>query len=265
MRKLFAILSACLISASVFAQNVTNVVALQEGNNIVVTYYLDKYTPSVSLTVSTDGGATFSAPVAHISGDVTNVQPGVRSIVWDVLSDWDELSSDNIVFALTPKRYTTANSNGHAFVDLGLSVKWATCNLGAGRRYDKGHYFIWRDEEHDSARAVWGGSWRLPTKAEFQELMDNCNSYWVKNYNGTGVSGRVFRSRVPGYTDKYIFLPAGGYGRNGAVTYSGYCGYYWTGSHYHDDYSWAFYFSSGLVSPNYYLKNQPQLIRPVLE
>lgn len=35
--------------------------------------------------------------------------------------------------------------NGHAYVDLGLSVKWATCNVGANNPYDKGDYFSWGD------------------------------------------------------------------------------------------------------------------------
>ena len=34
-------------------------------------------------------------------------------------------------------------SNGHEFVDLGLSVKWATCNVGADNPWDYGNYFAW--------------------------------------------------------------------------------------------------------------------------
>ena len=33
--------------------------------------------------------------------------------------------------------------NGHDYVDLGLSVKWATCNVGANRPEDSGDYFAW--------------------------------------------------------------------------------------------------------------------------
>jgi hypothetical protein len=32
---------------------------------------------------------------------------------------------------------------GHEFVDLGLSVKWATCNIGADKPEDFGDYFAW--------------------------------------------------------------------------------------------------------------------------
>ena len=85
--------------------------------------------------------------------------------------------------------------NGHEWVDLGLSVKWATCNVGASRPEQYGNYYAWgetttkseytRDNsktmyknlgdisgnaQYDAARANWGGSWRMPRKAEFDEL-----------------------------------------------------------------------------------------------
>lgn len=37
----------------------------------------------------------------------------------------------------------TGEENGHAYVDLGLSVKWATCDVGAKYAFDKGDYFAW--------------------------------------------------------------------------------------------------------------------------
>ena len=33
--------------------------------------------------------------------------------------------------------------NGHEYVDLGLSVKWATCNVGASSPEEYGNYFAW--------------------------------------------------------------------------------------------------------------------------
>lgn len=33
--------------------------------------------------------------------------------------------------------------NGHEYVDLGLSVKWATCNVGANKPEEYGDYFAW--------------------------------------------------------------------------------------------------------------------------
>ena len=38
---------------------------------------------------------------------------------------------------------TTGTENGYGYVDLGLSVKWATCNVGANNPEDYGDYFAW--------------------------------------------------------------------------------------------------------------------------
>jgi hypothetical protein len=35
------------------------------------------------------------------------------------------------------------NANGHEYVDLGLSVKWATCNVGANKAEECGSFFAW--------------------------------------------------------------------------------------------------------------------------
>ena len=38
-------------------------------------------------------------------------------------------------------------ANGHEWVDLGISVKWATCNIGAKYPTDKGQFFAWAETE----------------------------------------------------------------------------------------------------------------------
>lgn len=150
--------------------------------------------------------------------------------------------------------------NGHEYVDLGLSVKWATCNVGAQNPEDYGGFFAWGETEskstflwenyrfyvsgdypvelvtadnklrfskytfdqtyHDSidnktildlsddvAHVQWGGNWRMPTKEESKELIDDCTWTWtIVN----GVNGYKVTSNKPGYTDRSIFLPAAG-------------------------------------------------------
>ncbi len=58
----------------------------------------------------------------------------------------------------------------------------------------------------------WGGMWRIPTKAEWEELLneDNCTWTWTTDYKGDGsnVAGVIVTSKKVGYTDKSIFLPA---------------------------------------------------------
>jgi hypothetical protein len=42
---------------------------------------------------------------------------------------------------------TPGMENGHEWVDLGLSVKWATCNVGANSPEEYGDYFAWGEVE----------------------------------------------------------------------------------------------------------------------
>ena len=60
------------------------------------------------------------------------------------------------------------------------------------------------DLEDDAARTEWGGTWRMPTQAECQELVDNCTIEKVK-YNNC--DGFLFTSTKAGYTDKKLFFP----------------------------------------------------------
>jgi hypothetical protein len=120
---------------------------------------------------------------------------------------------------------------GHnALVDLGLSVLWADCNVGAESPEEPGVRFAWGeteqktyytidnykykqsydngkeklDVEYDAAHVNWGGEWRMPTKEEYAELFRNCE--WVDT-TLNGVEGFLFTSKVPGYTSNSIFLP----------------------------------------------------------
>jgi hypothetical protein len=91
-------------------------------------------------------------------------------------------------------------SDGHEWVDLGLSVKWATCNVGAGIPGQSGGFYH-KDYQGDVAHNEWGGSWRLPTVDEWYELMDNC--MWTETAQD-GVKGFKIISMV---NRNSIFLP----------------------------------------------------------
>ena len=111
--------------------------------------------------------------------------------------------------------------NGHKFVDLGLSVKWATCNLGADHPLKYGDTYQWgavnnynakedgvtdiKHSKYDIATNLWGTGWRLPTKAEFEELMNNTHGYL---YEQDGVAGIQFEAEEH---DQSLFLPFAGY------------------------------------------------------
>jgi len=176
--------------------------------------------------------------------------------------------------------------NGHEYVDLGLSVKWATMNVGAtevagtkknshtGEKDCYGEYYAWGETSpkdsytwsnlkycsgttykgpftkyvasstfgtvdnkttleltDDAARENWGGTWRMPTITEQQELIDNCYWEWTTSYNGVSVNGYIVykaksdsdkgKKKYSGIStttagsyslsDPHIFLPAAGY------------------------------------------------------
>ena len=75
----------------------------------------------------------------------------------------------------------------------------------------------------DAARANWGGSWRMPTTEEQQELINKCTWEWTSQ-NG------VFGHKVIGLNGKSIFLPAAGYRYGSSLYYAGSLGTYWSSS-----------------------------------
>lgn len=154
----------------------------------------------------------------------------------------------------------TGALNGHEWVDLGLSVKWAACNVGADTPSDNGEYYAWGetqpksvyewdnyfdcldineniwgiykvvdngltsiapDSGHDTARENWGGTWRMPTEEEWTELCRECDWVWtILN----GYRGYL----ITGPNGNSIFLPPAG-SREGSESYDIWVfGFYWS-------------------------------------
>ena len=97
--------------------------------------------------------------------------------------------------------------------------------------------------EQDVAHVNMGGNWRMPTKDECQELLDNCDDFWTDNYNGTEVAGWVLTSKVNG---KSVFFPAAGNCTNSEVLGVGSNGEYQSAmwDSYSTDLSWFLSFGS---------------------
>ena len=195
-------------------------------------------------------------------------------------------------------------------VDLGLSVKWASFNLGAFAPEEYGDYFAWGetepkedyswstykwcmngsysqltkycynssygyngftdnkytlDPEDDAAAVNWGGSWRMPTKAEQDELRSECTWTWTTL---NGVKGMKVTSNKEGYTNKWIFLPAAGDRGGTSLFNAGSYGFSWSSSlhTYYPFYAYNVYFNSDIVDwGNYYGRCGGQSVRPVSE
>ena len=193
----------------------------------------------------------------------------------------------------------TGEINGYGYVDLGLpsGIKWAVCNVGAEYPWEYGGYYAWGeteekedyswstykwcngsetsmtkyyinyiidnkttlDPEDDVAYVKWGGTWRMPTKAEQDELFNNCTWQWTTQ---NGVDG----NRVTGPNGNSIFLPAAGYRYD--IYYSGSNGYYWSGSLF-ESYSSCnacyLFSSSGFSRWEYNVRYLGYSVRPVCD
>ena len=144
--------------------------------------------------------------------------------------------------------------NGHEYVDLGLSVKWATCNFGATSSEEYGIYMTY--EKALEACKYWGGSWRLPTENEMQELVDFCSWTWttqngVKGYKVTGPNGNS------------IFLSAAGIRVGSTLNFGR--GEYWSSTPYDDISAYSLFFSSDHHNIDNTGHNFGLSVRPVLE
>lgn len=165
-------------------------------------------------------------------------------------------------------------------VDLGLSVKWASHNLGAPCQEQPGYYVGWGDAScqqqstyyddypvqpqiggtaYDAARNMWGETWRIPTVQEMLELMQRCQWQWTQINGVTGFW-------ITGSTGNSIFLPAGGdrYGCQFEDAY--YFGRYWCDQIDEQDNARAYLLEFSQTSGNLYTlaRYMGLLIRPVL-
>ena len=123
------------------------------------------------------------------------------------------------------------------------------------------------DPEDDAARYQWGGSWYMPTQADWQELQDNCK--WDRidagNTEFGGIAGYKVTSQKEGYQDLFIFLPAAGYRYDTSLIDVGSLGLYWSSSLDTDYpyYAWYVYSSFGNVKAARYFRYYGFSVRPV--
>ena len=177
-----------------------------------------------------------------------------------------EIIIDGVTYICTPKEETKKIK--HEYVDLGLPSGrlWATCNIGAEKPTDCGDYFACgavkpydinncdtdsfddtdaaklfeMDDEHDTAKVLWGDDWRMPTVTDFDELIDNCT------YNSEIIDGimcGVFTSKA---NNQKIVMPVSGGVDGGSLNYRGSGGYCWSRSFYSSSSAWGLVFGSSV-------------------
>jgi len=216
-------------------------------------------------------------------------------VIVDAIIGGVAFHGESEIYVLEDKPITTSINMVSSFnyVDLGLpsGLKWAKCNLGASSPEEYGRYFAWGETTDkvdyswdtysyyndsiitkyngsdglsileatdDASTASLGDNWRIPTKTEFEELLNNCTATFTTS---NGVNGY----RFTGPNGNSIFLPmAGGRDGNGLLS-GGESGFYWLSSLYSDDtdYAWGFLIDSESVYATSYYRMYGQTIRPV--
>lgn len=147
------------------------------------------------------------------------------------------------------------NNHPHA-IDLGLpsGTKWCCCNVGASAPEEFGGYYAWGETnekseynldsytfydhkhhayidigsnisctQYDVAYVRMGTPWRMPTRVQQMELVNNCTRQWIQQ---NGVSGTL----VTGPNGGMVFLPAAGCRWDENFNFVDSDCYYWSGS-----------------------------------
>ena len=217
-------------------------------------------------------GYFFSGWNTREDGSGVNYSPGDRL----------SITSNITFYAQWRKHESIGTFNGRDWVDLGLpsGVLWATCNVGANSPEEYGEYYAWGELEpyeyeytfissyrnilgwrEDIANVEWGGTWRIPTNYEIQELINNCLWEWC-NVNG------IYGYKVTGSNGNTIFLPAGGH-KSTKIFSANELGNYWSNTLHDykygtDPIAYLMFFSSDKKEISFQYANDGKLIRPVL-
>ena len=209
--------------------------------------------------------------VATMLAMVLSLSAQRQMYVWQdgVKTTYEVANVDSITFSEVenpdPNTGATGSENGYEYVDLGLSVKWATCNVGATKPEEYGDYFAWGETQpksnYDWSTYKWcNGSYDTQTKyntnssygtVDNKTTLDLSDDAARAKWGGSwrmptdaeltelreqctwtwttlnGVNGYKVISKKNG---KSIFLPVAGY-RDGSSLYkAGNYGYYWSSS-----------------------------------
>lgn len=159
--------------------------------------------------------------------------------------------------------------------------KWAEYNVGATSVGDYGGYYAWggsqnKVDDHntgsgsltgdsDTATKLWGSNWQMPTKEDFDNLIENCDVAWkTASQSGYGVAGRLYTGKGE-YADNSVFFPAAGIYSKGRVDHAGNVGYYWSSTPNADYNAYDLGFLSSQQFMGYNDRYYGQSVRAVLK
>ena len=252
-------------------------------------------------SIAIDHAEVFSIPENKFT------RPGYDFICWNTKADGTgtnyedggniSLGSDITLYA---QWYRKEINITHEYVDLGLSVKWATCNVGASKPEETGYFFSW-GETKPKAKYNWEtykwceGSYDTQTKyctsssygkvdnKTILELSDDAaNANWGGDWRMPTKEDQdelrtectwtwTTKNGVDGYTitgpnGNSIFLPAAGYRYDSDLSNAGSYGGYWSSSlsSYDSLNAYNLYFNSDYVDWVNFGRTFGHSVRPVL-
>ena len=234
--KIKSILSAILLMASTIASAQYLNVKMEDGS--VRSY---KTTPKMKVSFGDKAGAEIMDPV-----QVVKLYKGDK-----VVAEYWYHEFDRIVYEEIPPTTGTAKRKDN--IDVNWVQLWkggpkfAEYNVGATSATEYGGYYAWGGSQdkvddhakklsylpsaYDAATKLWGSNWRMPTQAELQALLDNCDVQWTNDYkgDGTNIKGTIFTGKQgTAFASNSVFLPAAGNCYVGSVNYQGIYGDYWS-------------------------------------
>lgn len=241
-------------------------------------------TDSTKLDVETGNKVSLSSLPSSGNADINlaNLTEGTKYFCRGyALVDKNYLYGPDTLRFSTAERYPVAD-----IIDLGLSVKWASWNIGASSPYQPGEYIAWGDStgvsnsmsseafpiinqssnisgtKYDFVHRKWGGNWQMPTFAQIVELSNGCD------WQTTVVRGVYCLEGTSKKNGNKIYLPMAGYVNptNGTTYYNSgrnSKAYYWSSNQYNSTGGLAVDFMTLSVDSQYMSKPLHVPIRPV--
>ena len=216
-----------------------------------------------TLTLNYGGGPVSIAFLQHATPDLNGhayvdlaLPSGLLWATCNVGATMPEEYGDYFAWGETAKKnsYTWAN------------YKWSDGSMQSLTKYNNRNDYGIVDNlsellpSDDAAVVNWGGCWRMPTYAEWEELCNTDNCTWTPLHNNGHCEGYKVTSTRNGNS---IFLPAAGLYTESGLDHAGLSGYFWASTLFSaPDQGCGLYFDDA-GHPHAFSRYQGLSVRPV--
>jgi len=245
------------------AQNIDNVLAIVQDKNIVITYNLKEAKVGqifdIELWYSVNNGPYKKCQAIQCSdGSFNGIDPGYnKSITWIVLQDINSLECNTLDFEVRAIESNASNINAGArgnFTDNRDNRYYKWIKIGdqiimaenLAYKPNKGNYWAYGENQEnvqqygylydwETAKKICPSGWHLPSKDEFEKLLDN--------YGGGG--SNAYYSLIPGGKSGFDVLFGGQRFYAGNSLQIGSLAYFWSRDSYSSKDGWDIYIFKG--------------------